>query len=142
MARKANSPQLTCAAFWVRAIAEALESEGLDVPALFAAAGLELSALKDPDNRFASDNVSLLWRLAVARSGSPTLGLASSQIARPATFDVVAYTMMSAPSLFGLLERIVRYASIVNDAALVTVNEDPEGFRLTLRIAAGQPIPW
>jgi AraC-like DNA-binding protein len=141
--RSASSHQPSCAAFWVRAVAEALESEGLDLPALFAEAGLELAALKDPDTRFASDGVSLLWQLAVARSGSPTLGLAKSQIAKPANFDVVAYTMMSALSLLDVLERIVRYVSIVNDAALVTLKEGPEGFRLILQISAGrQLVPW
>ena len=68
MTRKA-SHQPSCAAFWLRAVAEALESEGLDLQALFAEAGLELAALKDPDARFPNDNVSLLWQLAVASSG-------------------------------------------------------------------------
>ena len=51
--------------------------------------------------------------------------------------------MMSAPNLLGVLERIVRYVRIVNDAALVTVKRDSEGFRLTLQISTGQqPMPW
>jgi AraC-like DNA-binding protein len=117
-------------------------SQGLDVRALFAEARLELAALNDPEARFANDNVSLLWRLAVARSGNPTFGLAASRIVKPAVFDVVAYAMMSAPNLLGVLERIVRYVRIVNDAAVMTVKQDPEGFRLTLQIAAErQPIP-
>src|SRR5271166_124465 len=143
MKRTAISDQPSCAAFWVRAVAEALRPEGLDLPALFAEAGLELAALKDPDARFASDNISILWHVAVARSGNPTVGLAGAQIAKPAAFDVVAYTMMSAPSLLGVLERIVRYVRIVSDAARVDVNKDPEGFRLTLEIAHGrQHVPW
>jgi AraC-like DNA-binding protein len=143
MMRIVNSHQLSCAAFWVRSVADAVVSEGLDVRALFAEAGLELAALDDPDARFANDNVNLLWQLAAARSGNPTCGLAGSQIVKPAAFDVVAYTMMSAPNLLGVLERIVRYVRIVNDAAVITVKQDPEGFRLTLQIASDrQPIPW
>ena len=88
MTTSATSHQPSCAAFWVRAIAEALESEGLDLPSLFAEAGLELAALKDPYARFASDKVCVLWQLAVARSGNPTLGLTTSQIAKPASFAV------------------------------------------------------
>jgi AraC-like DNA-binding protein len=143
MTRKRISHQPSCAVFWVRAIAEALDSEGLDLPTLFAEAGLELAALKDPDTRFANDSVSLLWQLAVARSGSPTLGLAASRIPKPANFDVVAYSMMSAPSLLDVLQRIARYIGIVNDAAFVAVGEHPDGVRLTLQISAGhQPVPW
>jgi AraC-like DNA-binding protein len=143
MTRRPNPHQPSCAAFWVRTVAEALESQRLDLQALFAEAGLELAALKDPDRRFASDKVDQLWRLALARSGNPTLGLASSKIAKPASLDVVAYTMMSAPSLLGILERLSRYIRIFNDAALVTVTEDAEGFRIALEIYAGrQPVPW
>jgi AraC-like DNA-binding protein len=124
-------------------MAEAFESDGLELQALFAEAGLELAALGDADRRFASDKVDQLWRLALARSGNPSLGLASSRIAKPASFDVVAYTMMSAPSLLGILERMSRYIRIFNDAALVTVSESAEGFRIALEIdARQQPVPW
>ena len=143
MTRSTNSNQPGCAAFWVKAIAEALETEGLDLPSLFAEAGLDLAALKDPYARFASDKVCLLWQLAVARSGNPTLGLARSRIAKPASFDVVAYTMMSAPSVLGVLKRIARYIGIVSDAALITIKELPEGFRVTLQISGDRhPVPW
>jgi AraC-like DNA-binding protein len=140
MTRKTISPESTCAAFWVRAVVEALESEGIDLPALFAEASLDLGTLKDPDTRFANDKVNLLWRLAVAQTGSSTLGIARSQMARPASFDVAAYTMMSAPNLLGVMKRIARYVSIVNDAAIVTVNEEPEGIRLILRISSDQQL--
>jgi hypothetical protein len=36
MTQNAIPHQSSCVAFWVRAVAEALESEGLDLPALFA----------------------------------------------------------------------------------------------------------
>src|ERR1700742_3095553 len=104
MMRVVNSHQLSCAAFWVRTVADAIMSEGLDARALFAEAGLELAALDDPDARFANDNVSILWRLALARSGNSTFGLAVSRIVKPAVFDVVAYAMMSAPNFLGVLE--------------------------------------
>jgi len=143
MTRRPTPHHASCAAFWLKALAEALESEGLDVPALFAEAGIELDAIKDPDRRFPSDMVDQLWRLALARSGNPTLGLASSRIAKPASFDVEAYAMMSAPNLLGVLERMSRYIRIFNDTALVTVSEDAEEFRIALEIyAEQQPVPW
>jgi AraC-like DNA-binding protein len=143
MTRKPISSQASCAAFWVKGIAEALELEGLDLAALFDEASLDLAALNDPDARFASDSVNLLWRRAVARSGNPTLGLARSQIVSPANFDVVAYTMMSAPNLLNVFDRLVRYVSVVNDAARMSADEDPEGVRLVLRISVGQQsVPW
>jgi len=61
---------------------------------------------------------------------------------RPASFDVVAYAMMSSPNLLGLLERLVRYVGIVSDAANLAVTEDQEGCRMILELfGGGQPVP-
>jgi AraC-like DNA-binding protein len=132
----------SCAAFWVKGIAEALEVEGLDVAALFNEAGLAMAALSDPDLRFPTERVSLLWQLAAARSGNLAIGLVNSSAACPACFDVVAYAMMSSPNLQGLLERVVRYVAIVSDAASLAVTEDHEGYRMILELfGGGQPVP-
>jgi AraC-like DNA-binding protein len=131
------------AAFWVKAVVESLEPEGLDVVALCSEAGLNLAALSDPDARFPTDSVSRLWEVATARSANPCIGLASWRTAKPAAFDVVAYTMMSAPNLLGLLHRLVRYIRIVSDAASVSVSEDRDGYRLILEIAGDKlAVPW
>src|SRR5215467_557119 len=134
--------QPSSAAFWVKGVAETLKAEGLDVAALFHEAGLDTTALSDPDSRFPTERVSLLWQLAVARSGNPAIGLANSNVVKPASFDVVAYTMMSSPHLRGVLERLSRYVAIVSDAASLVVEEDDEGYRMILELfGGGQPVP-
>jgi AraC-like DNA-binding protein len=137
-----KSDQHSCAAFWVKGVAEALKAEGLDVAALFEEAGLDMVALSDPDSRFATEGVSLLWQLAVQRSGNPAVGLANSDVVRPASFDVVAYTMMSSGHLLGVLERVSRYVAIVSDAATLVITEDDEGCRMILELFGGdRPVP-
>jgi AraC-like DNA-binding protein len=137
-----NGDQHTCAAFWVRGVAEMLKAEGLDIAALFDEAGLETVALSDPDSRFPTEKVSLLWELAVARSGNATIGLVKSNIVRAASFDVVAYTMMSSPHLLGILESLNRYVGIVSDAASIVISEDDEGYRMILELfGGGRPVP-
>jgi AraC-like DNA-binding protein len=134
--------QLSSAAFWVKGVAETLKAEGLDVSALFHEAGLNATTLSDPDSRFPTERVSLLWQLAVARSGNPAIGLVTSNVVKPASFDVVAYTMMSSPHLLGVLERLNRYVAIVSDAASLVVEEDDEGYRMILELfGGGQPVP-
>ncbi len=130
------------AAFWVTGIAHALIAEQLDVPALFREAGLDFSALQDPDARFESDHVSHLWELAVARSGNPAIGLIGASRAGPGHFGVAAYSLMSAPDLLGTLRRIVRYVGIVSDAATVSVRQHVDGHRLVLDLNPGRrPVP-
>ena len=129
--------RLTSAAFWITAIADALAAEQLDVPRLFRDASLDIAALGDPDGRFATDQVSLLWELATARSGNPAVGLAGASRARPGNFGIVAYPLMSAPDLLGILQRMVRYVAIVSDAATLTVGKRGDSHRLVLALTAG-----
>jgi AraC-like DNA-binding protein len=119
-----------------------LKAEGLDIAALFDEAGLETVALSDPDSRFPTEKVSLLWELAVARSGNATIGLVKSNIVRAASFDVVAYTMMSSAHLLGILESLNRYVGIVSDAASIVISENDEGYRMILELfGGGRPVP-
>ena len=114
----------TTSAVWVKGIAEMLAAEGLDVGALFAATGIDAAALDAPGARLQTERISHLWELAVERSGNPALALAQHQVARPASFDVVGYTMMSCADLHGAFERLIRYMLILSDALTMTMNEE------------------
>ncbi len=137
-----NVDRRTNAAFWVTGIADALAVEQLDVPGLFRDAGLDFAALGDPDARFGIDQVNLLWELALARSGNPAIGLVGAVQAKPRHFGIVAYALMSAPDLLGILHRMVRYIGIVSDAAIVTVRKRGDDHRLVLTVRPGsRPAP-
>jgi AraC-like DNA-binding protein len=134
---------LGVAAFQVKGLAGVLREEGLDVAALFREAGLGLAALEDPDSRCPAETIDLLWRLAVARSGNPAIGLSAARVPRPALFDVVGYAMMSSPDLRGLLERLERYFRIISNVATFTVTMDQEGYRARLELTGGEPeVVW
>jgi AraC-like DNA-binding protein len=137
-----SADQTTCAAFWVKSIAETLEAAGLDTHALFEEAGLELATLSDADARYPTEGISLLWQLAATRSGNPAIGLTNSSVVKPGSFDVVAYAMMSSANLLGTLERVVRYVDILSDAATLTIADDRQGHRLILELFGGKhPVP-
>jgi AraC-like DNA-binding protein len=126
----------------VAGIADALAVEQLDVPELFRDAGLDFAALSDPDARFAIDQVNLLWELAVARTGNPAIGLTGAVQAKPRHFGIMAYALMSAPDLLGILDRTVRYVGIMSDAAIVTVRKHRDAYRLVLTVTPGsRPAP-
>jgi len=134
---KEKADQTSCAAFWVKGVADTLKAVGLDVPALFKEAALELATLDDPDARFPTEGLSLLWQLAMTRSNNPAIGLANSNVVKPGNFDVVAYAMMSSPNLLGILERAVRYVDVLSDAATLTLADDRDGHRLISRAGRG-----
>jgi len=128
----------TTAAIWVKGVAETLAAEGLDAAALLSAAGIELASLEAPGARLSTDKISLLWQLAAERSGNPAIGLAQHHVAKPASFDVVGYTMMSCADLLGAFERLERYLRILSDALTMSLGEEGGRFRMTFELIGGE----
>jgi AraC-like DNA-binding protein len=134
--------KLTTAAIWVKGIAEMLAAEGLDARALLVAAGIDPAALDAPGARLPTEKISRLWELAVERTGNPAIGLAQHHVARPASFDVVGYAMMSCADLRGAFERLIRYLLILSDALTMTMSEERTGYRVTFVLFGGdRPVP-
>jgi len=136
MAKRATS------AVWVKGIVEMLAAEGLNVGALLAAAGIDRAALDAPSARVQTETVSLLWELAAEHSGNPAISLAQHQVARPASFDVVGYAMMSCADLKSAFERLIRYMLILSDALTMTMSEEGGGYRVIFVLGGGErPVP-
>jgi AraC-like DNA-binding protein len=119
-----------------------LAAEGLDVPALLRAAGIDAADLTSPGARVPTEKISRLWELAAERSGNPAIGLRQHRVARPASFDVVGYTMMSCANLVGAFERLRRYLLILSDALTMTLSEERDSYRISLALFGGdRPVP-
>jgi AraC-like DNA-binding protein len=132
----------TTSAAWVKAMTEMFAGEGLDSNALVAAAGIDPATLEAPGARLPTEQVSHLWQLAVERSGNPLIGLAQHRVPRPASFDVVGYTMMSSANLRGAFERLVRYLRILSDAVTIDRQEHRDLCRLVFVLQGGdRPVP-
>jgi AraC-like DNA-binding protein len=134
--------KLTTSAVWVKGIAEMLAAEGLDVPGLFAAAGIDPAALEAPAARVQTEKISRLWELAAERAGNPAIGVAQPHVARPASFDVVGYAMMSCADLRSAFDRLIRYLLILSDTFTMTMSEERGGYRAVFVLFGGdRPIP-
>ncbi|HEX2530260.1 MAG TPA: AraC family transcriptional regulator [Burkholderiaceae bacterium] len=132
----------TISAAWVKGIAEIIHTEHLDARTLFADAGLDIDELKHPEARFEPEKISVLWELAAKRSGNPAVGLNIPPAATPASFDAVAYVMMSCPNLRAALERLVRYLRIVSDAADITLHNNADSYSINVELyGGGRPVP-
>jgi AraC-like DNA-binding protein len=133
---------LTTSAVWVRGIVEMLGAEGLDAGALLAEAGIDRPTIEVSDGRLATEKISRLWELAVARSGDPSIGLAQHDVVRPAIFGVVGYTMMSCADLHGAFERLVRYLRILSDALTIHLAQERGGYVAAFQLSGGdRPVP-
>ena len=122
----------TSSAAWVKGVAAMFASQGLDVPRLFNAVGIDMGLLDKPDARFHADKVTELWELAVARSGNAALGLDRELASRHVDFDVVGYAMLSSPDLHTGLENFARYLALISDAATFELQPQVGGAWLVL----------
>ncbi|WP_338050572.1 AraC family transcriptional regulator [Ramlibacter humi] len=109
--------QRTSSCTWVRGLAEMFAARGVDVPRLFADAGVAPARLEDASARFGADEVSRLWELAVQRSGDAALGLDRALTLKHVNFDVLGYAMLSSADLRSALGAFARYLALISDVA-------------------------
>lgn len=107
----------TSSSTWVKGVADMFASQGVDVPRLFRAAGLDIAQLDKPDARIGAEGVSQLWELAVAWTGNPALGMDPALTARFVNFDIVGHALMSSPNLRTGLHSLSHYLALISDAA-------------------------
>ena len=132
----------TSSAAWVKGVADMMSAQGLDTRSLFAQAGIDIAVLQDPAARIPADAMSQVWELAVAQSGNSHLGLDRPLAARYGYLDVVGHALASGPCLRARFERLARQMAVVSDAATFALEEEAQGFWLTLgHIGTTRPVP-
>ena len=136
-------PELrTSSAEWLEGVLSMFEAEGLDVPALLRDAGFDPESLRRQNARVPVDEITLLWQLAVARVGKPTLGMQRALAARHSKLGTVGYAMTCSPDLRTALVRLARYMAVISDATGFSLEADARGCWLVMEHNGGSlPIP-
>ena len=94
----AAQPELrTSSAAWLEGVLSMFAAEGLDVVSLLREAGFDPDSLHRQNARIPVDEISVLWQLAVARAGKPTLGLHRDLAATHSKLGTVATPCRAAP---------------------------------------------
>ncbi len=122
-------------------IVRALDTRGLGGRALAVKAGLDVAALDDASARYAVATTARLWRLAVAATGDPSVGLFISRFARETNFHALGYSVVASRSLKDAFGRMVRYSRIVSDSVQFRLEEQRTSYRLVIEIPAGPERP-
>ncbi len=128
-------------ASWTRALRRQLDGLGLDSAALCREAGLDPQLLDDANARYPLSATTRLWQLAVAASGDPALGLATSRHVAPTTFHALGMAVMASGSLREIFERIVRYHRVVSDALSLELRDIGDSCELHFRLPPGGSLP-
>jgi AraC-like DNA-binding protein len=128
----------TTSSAWFKGVIDVLASEGLDTPAIMAAAGIDPAVLRDPDARLPTEKMSRLWRAAAEISGDPNVGLASALVPKPGNFDIVGYAMLSSQDLRAALQSFSRHMRLVSDAAEITLEDQGQNVLVRFDLYGGR----
>jgi AraC-like DNA-binding protein len=96
------------------ALAETVQTYGVDPRKLFAKFGLDVDAMQEPGARYPFRSMIRLWAEARNETGDPCIGLIAAQKIRPPALHALGLSWLASPTLLEGLHRIERYAQIVN----------------------------
>lgn len=138
-----QKPELrTSSAAWLEGVLSMFEAEGLDVPTLLRDAGFDPDSLHRQNTRIPVDEISVMWQLAVARAGRPTLGLHRDFASAHSKLGTVGHAMACSPDLGSALARLARYMAVISDATAFSLAHDARGCWLVMEHTGGSlPIP-
>jgi len=138
-----SQPELrTSSAAWLEGVLSMFEAEGLDVPSLLRDAGFDPDSLHRQNARIPVDEITVLWQLAVARAGRPTLGLHRDFASTHSKLGTVGHAMACSPDLGSALTRLARYMAVISDATAFSLESDARGRWLVMEHTGGSlPIP-
>jgi hypothetical protein len=120
-------------------IATTLRACGCDPEPLFVAAGLDSGMATDPNARFPLPRMQKLWKLAVAATGDPCLGLVAARQFQPALLHGLGLAWLVSDTLLDALGRLVRYARLLNSAVRFRLEEQPDSIDLVMVLPENTP---
>lgn len=100
-----------------------LERQGHPRSEVCAAAALDLDVIDRPNSRVPADTMERLWRIAEQLTGDPNLGLHAAESYNPGALSIVGYVILSCRTAGDALDRLARYAPLLNDGLDVDVVE-------------------
>jgi len=136
-------PELrTSSAAWLEGVLSMFEAEGLDVPSLLRDAGFDPDSLHRQNARIPVDEITMLWQLAIAQAGKPTLGLSRELAATHSKLGTVGHAMACCADMGAAYGLVTRYMPVISDATAFSVQHEARGAWVAIEHIGGRlPIP-
>lgn len=125
---------------WVLAIVRAMQASGIDPDQVLSEIGMDPARLEGGYGRYSQEQISKLWRKAVALSDADFSLRVAAEV-RPSTFHVVGYAMNCSATLSRALNRFAFYCRLISDSATATLTESGEQVTLTIHFDTGGEPP-
>jgi AraC-like DNA-binding protein len=134
MSRDENQSGLaTVMTGYLLGVASSLEASGVNARDLLDDAGVRNELSNDPFNRFPTDSVGKVFRLASEASGDPYFSLNVAQAMRAPDFHVVGLGLLASGSMLSFAHRLVKYLPLISGAGGIELEQTPSSFRIVTR---------
>ena len=111
---------------WALLLAKAIDQSGHSRDDIFHKAGLDITRLRDPNERYSYRGMTRLWKLAAQVTGDPCIGIKAAGYWHPTTLHALGYSWMASSSLKEAIERTIRYLRIVSTATGIAMEQNQE----------------
>jgi AraC-like DNA-binding protein len=101
-----------------------LEQNGVPAAAAARDCGIDFHVPAGPDDRVPGGQVERLWAVAVQRTGDPLVGLHMAEAYSPGALDILGYVILSCRTVGDVLDRLSRYARLLNDGMRIDVERE------------------
>jgi AraC-like DNA-binding protein len=112
-----------------------IESYGIDPAPLFEAEGLHVKLPIDPGTRLPFEKIDRIRAKAQEISGDEAFGLRSASVYLPSQLGALGYAWQASLTLRKACQRLERFVRVVNDKAIVQVENKGPNMAITLRLS-------
>jgi AraC-like DNA-binding protein len=109
-----------------------LEGYGIDPEPLFREEGIDPEVMYDQGARVPTERMLRLSARAASLSADPHFGLRSSEYFRPAHLGALGFAWLASSSLRSALQRLSRYARVIQEKLSIDLQEDQQYFCVRL----------
>jgi AraC-like DNA-binding protein len=102
-----------------------LGRRGLAADAVCRAAQIDPAWIGEPNSRVPASAMERLWAVAEQLTGDADVGLHSAESYNPGALSIVGYVILSCRTAGEALERLARYAPLLNEGLAVSVVQEP-----------------
>ena len=100
-----------------------LERQGHPLVDVCHAAGIDPTVVQQPNSRVPAAVMERLWPLAAQLTGDPDVGLHAAESYNPGALSIVGYVVLSCRTAAEALDRLTRYAPLLNEGLQVELVE-------------------
>ncbi len=115
---------------FLQSVFEVTQRAGIEQQRLVTAAGLEPSLLQDQSQRISGDAYCQLLDTAASLCHDNDLGLHVGEAIKPGHYGVLGYACMSSSTVAEMIQRMLRYQSLVSDIGINRITAEGDNLKL------------